>query len=81
MSGDINKNQPIIADKDLPKVDGVKVLKVLRIIIDRDESFFNCIMEDGTTRPIPIEEFGSNLKFATNEAPETKKSSKKTAKE
>ena len=55
MSEDINKNKPIIEDKDLPKVDGVKVLKVLRIIIDRDESFFNCIMEDGTTRPIPIE--------------------------
>ena len=77
MSGDINQNQPIIADKDLPKVDGVKVLKVLRIIIDRDESFFNCIMEDGTTRPIPIEEFGSNLKFAKNKPTEPKKPSKK----
>ncbi len=77
MSGDINKNQPIIADKDLPVIDGVKVLKVLRIIIDRDESFFNCVMEDGTIRPIPVEAFGKNLKFAKNEAPETKKSSKK----
>ena len=77
MSGDINKNQPIIEDKDLPKIDGVKVLKVLRIIIDRDESFFNCVMDDGTIKPVPVEKFGSNLKFAKNEAPESKKSSKK----
>ena len=53
-----NKNQPIISDKDLPKFEGVKVLKVLRIVIDRDESFYNCVMEDGTIRPIPIGAFG-----------------------
>ena len=77
MSGDINKNQPIIAEKDLPVIDKVKVIKVLKIIIDRDESFFNCVMEDGTIRPVPVEAFGSNLKFAKNEAPQAKKSSKK----
>lgn len=52
-----NKNQPKIADKDLPLVGKVKVLKILRINISESGSTYNCVMEDGTIRPIPVEKF------------------------
>lgn len=80
MNGDENKNKPIIADKDLPTVDGVKVLKVIRIIIDRDESFYNCVMDDGTIRPISTKEFGE-VENEKNEPAEVTESPKKSSKE
>jgi len=50
-----NKNQPKV--KKMPIYKGLKVLKVLHISIGEKESFYKCVMEDGTQELVPISLF------------------------
>lgn len=52
MSLNENKNIPKVTN--LPKYEGKQILKVLNIVIGEDEAFYNCILEDGTIKPIPV---------------------------
>ncbi len=54
-----NQNLNEVNQEQLPTVDGLKVLKVLQVVIGEDtEKSYLCIMEDGTKQEVPASVFG-----------------------